>query len=177
MRLAYFSPIIIFLILLLFLWRGLHLDPRQLPSVLLNKPIPTFDLPTVENANVHLSNKDFSGKVSLLNVWATWCLNCRAEHAFLMDLVRQQAVTIYGLAYKDDTKDVQSWLQNYGNPYQKTAVDSDGKIAIDLGVYGTPETFVIDKQGIIRYKIVGALTTKIWRSKVLPLVVSLQSKS
>lgn len=163
-------PLIIFLILILFLWRGLQLDPRQLNSALLNKPVPTFSIATLENPQQQMTSKVFLGHVSLLHVWATWCITCQAEHPELMDLSRTTDIPIYGLNYKDDRATAIKWLKEHGNPYRMIGFDGEGKVAIDLGVYGTPETYVIDSKGVIRYKLIGTLTPQVWQQKILPLI-------
>ena len=166
-------PLLFFVLLLLFLWRGLYLDPHRLPSTLINKPAPTFSLSTLENPNLFLTKQNFYGHVSLLHVWATWCLTCQTEHPFLMDIARTQAIPIYAIDYKDDAVTAKKWLQDHGNPYRLIGVDVDGKAGINWGVYGTPETFVIDKNGVIRYKVIGALTPAIWQNDVLPVIKKL----
>ncbi len=171
----YLIPLLVFIILAFFLWRGLTLNPRELPSALLNKSAPVFELPDLMQPQQILTHQIFLGHVSLLNVWSTWCVTCHAEHAFLMELAHTQAVTIYGLDYKDDSAAARQWLAQYGNPYKAIAVDKAGQAAINWGVYGTPETFIIDKKGIIRYKVIGALTPTIWQNQLAPLIQQLQN--
>ncbi|HHO69558.1 MAG TPA: DsbE family thiol:disulfide interchange protein, partial [Gammaproteobacteria bacterium] len=142
--LRYLTPLLLFLALAGLLYKGLSLDPHRVPSPLIGKPAPAFSLPRLQQPDAVLSSDDLKGKVSLLNVWATWCVACRAEHPLLVQLARQ-GVPIYGLNYKDKRPDAQRWLQRYGNPYLANAFDADGRVGIDWGVYGTPETFVIDK--------------------------------
>jgi len=173
----YLIPFVIFIILTIFLWRGLTLNPRQLPSALLNKPVPQFNLPDLMAPNTRFTNQAFLDHISLLNVWATWCVTCHAEHPFLMDLAHTQTITIYGLDYKDDSAAATQWLAKYGNPYQAIAFDQAGKVAINWGVYGTPETFIIDSHGIIRYKVIGALTPTIWQEQIAPLIKHLQENN
>lgn len=168
-------PLTAFLLLALFLWRGLSLDPRKLPSALLNKPVPIFSLPTLQQGDKRFSDRDFQGKVAIVNVWASWCLSCRDEHALLMSLARAHDVQIYGLNYKDTQADAQQWLERYGDPYDLIGMDAAGDIAIDWGVYGTPETFLVDKNGIIRYKHVGVLTSKVWEEAFQPLIQQLKA--
>lgn len=163
-------PLLIFAVILLFFMRGLHLDPRHLPSALLNKPLPRLDLPSLENPAIRLDNKKFLGHISLLHVWATWCVTCQDEQPYLMGLARVNHIRMYAIDYKDDSNAARQWLQQFGNPYQLVGIDANGKAGIDLGVYGTPETFVINRHGIIRYKIIGALTPEIWRDEVAPLI-------
>jgi cytochrome c biogenesis protein CcmG/thiol:disulfide interchange protein DsbE len=153
----YLTPLVLFLALAALLYKGLALNPREVPSPLIGKPTPEFTLPELKDTSRQLSHSDFLGKVSLLNVWATWCVSCRAEHPLLMQLARQ-GVIIYGLDYKDSREDAKRWLQRFGDPYVANAFDADGRVGIDWGVYGTPETFVIDQHGIIRHKHIGPLT-------------------
>jgi cytochrome c biogenesis protein CcmG/thiol:disulfide interchange protein DsbE len=171
----YLIPLAVFIILVILLWRGLTLDPRQVPSALLNKPAPEFDLANLTAPPERFTNQALLGHVSLLNVWATWCVTCRAEHPFLMDLARTKSIVIYGLDYKDNKATAKQWLAKYGNPYQLIGADQLGKVAINWGVYGTPETFIIDGRGIIRYKIIGALTPVIWQEQVAPLIHKLNA--
>ena len=153
-----FMPLIIFAILVAFLAVGLTLNPRLVPSPLINKPAPTFELPLLLQEG-SFSNKDLIGHVTLVNVWASWCFACRQEHDTVKQLSRN-GVRIIGLNYKDETNDAKQWLARLGNPYQAIVVDRDGRSAIDWGVYGAPETFLIDQQGIIRHKVIGPLSSK-----------------
>lgn len=170
-------PFILFLILVIFFWRGLHIDPRELPSVLINKPAPQIDLPTLQNTKQLLTTKNLMGHVSLVNVWATWCEACAEEHPVLVDIAATKKIMIYGLDYKDQRNAALNWLHNYGNPYHAIGFDEDGMVAINWGVYGAPETFVIDKQGIIRYKFIGPITQVVWQNEILPIVEKLQKVS
>ncbi|HLA74753.1 MAG TPA: DsbE family thiol:disulfide interchange protein [Gammaproteobacteria bacterium] len=172
--LRYLIPLGIFALLVVFLARGLYLDPHQVPSPLIGKPAPDFVLPQVQDATQQIARKDLLGKVTLLNVWASWCVACRQEHPLLVELARTGAVNIYGLNYKDKREDALRWLDQLGNPYLVSAFDETGKVGIDYGVYGVPETYVIDRQGIIRYKLIGPLTEENLRDKILPLVKELQ---
>ena len=156
-------PIILFLLLSFFLWRGLSLDPHHLPSAVVGKSLPDFILPQLQNSQNKLASIELRDRVVLLNVWASWCQACIDEQAFLLQLARE-GVPIYGLNYKDQ----------WGNPYRLTAQDIEGKVAIDLGVYGAPETFVIDKQGIIRYRHAGVMNQQIWSKEILPLMKQLE---
>ena len=149
-------PLIIFAILVIFLAVGLTLNPREVPSPLIGKPAPKFELPLLLQDG-SFSNKDLIGHVTLVNVWASWCFACRQEHEVVKQLSRQ-GVRIIGLNYKDEASDAKQWLAKLGNPYQAIAADRDGRIAIDWGVYGAPETFLIDQQGIIRHKVIGPLS-------------------
>ncbi len=169
-------PLVIFLVLAAFLYVGLGLNPREVPSPLINKPAPTFNLPQLDDPAKKFSPEEMKGKVWLLNVWASWCVSCKEEHPILMSLARQNIVPIYGLDYKDKREDAEMWLRSGGNPYTVTAMDRDGRIGIDYGVYGVPETYVIDKEGVIRYKEIGPVTHENLREKILPLVAELQRK-
>ena len=167
-----FILLCLFLAVSVVLFKGLKLDPHQVPSVLINKKIPNFSLPQLNSADT-VTAQQWIGKTALVNVWASWCESCVEEHDLLMKIVQESHVTIYGLNYKDEKNTAAQWLQQHGNPYKNIALDSEGKTAIDWGVYGTPETFVIDAQGIIRYKQVGALTWDVWQKQIKPLLASL----
>ena len=173
----YVIPAVVFAVLVVFLAIGLNLNPREVPSPLIGKPVPTFTLTRLRDPNASFSNDDLKGKVSLLNVWATWCVSCRAEHELLMALANSNRVPIYGLNYKDDRTDALRWLDRLGDPYAANAFDGDGRVGIDWGVYGTPETFVIDKQGVIRHKIIGPITEERLDKELLPLLDQLNSQT
>lgn len=173
--LRYLVPLGIFVALVILLFRGLHLDPREVPSPLIGKPAPTFRLPQLEDNHKTLSRQDLLGKVYLLNVWASWCVSCRDEQPVLTRFAGGHQVDIYGLNYKDQRADAQRWLQMFGNPYIASAFDADGRVGIDWGVYGVPETFVIDRNGIIRLKHIGPLTQNDLDSEIMPLVRKLQA--
>ena len=168
-------PLAIFIVMVAFLAVGLGLNPREVPSPLINKPAPAFVLPQLHQPDKTFSQQDMLGRVWLLNVWASWCVSCRQEHPILMDLAKSNAVPIYGLNYKDPRDDALAWLKQFGDPYALSIADREGRIGIDYGVYGVPETFVIDKQGAIRYKQIGPVTPEALRDKILPLVKALQS--
>ena len=172
----YLAPLVIFLALAGLLYRGLSIDPRLVPSPLIGKAAPAFSLATLKDPSNTLSEADFKGQVSLLNVWATWCGACRAEHPVLVQLANSGAVPIYGLNYKDQRPEALRWLQQFGDPYRANAFDADGRVGIDWGVYGAPETFVIDKQGVIRHKHVGPLTQDVLLQEILPLVDQLRAE-
>jgi cytochrome c biogenesis protein CcmG/thiol:disulfide interchange protein DsbE len=176
-RLFLFIPLAVFAVLAAFFWRGLSLDPNTMPSALLNKPVPAFDLPVipaVENPQglAKANQEMLKGRASLLNVWATWCLPCRQEHEFL-NILKAQGVPIYGINYKDNTDDAQRWLAELHNPYVYTVSDADGRLGLDLGVFGYPETNMVDKQGVIRYKHIGVVTQENWSSTLKPIFDSL----
>jgi cytochrome c biogenesis protein CcmG/thiol:disulfide interchange protein DsbE len=166
-------PFGIFVALVLFLGIGLRLNPREIPSPFIGKPAPAFKLTQLHDAAQTISPPDMAGKVWLLNVWASWCVSCRVEHPVLMDLAKQGVVPILGLNYKDSRDAGAAWLRQFGNPYNLSAFDSDGRVGIDYGVYGVPETFVIDKHGVIRMKHVGPVTPEVITDKLLPLIKEL----
>jgi cytochrome c biogenesis protein CcmG/thiol:disulfide interchange protein DsbE len=170
-------PLGIFIVLVVFLAIGLNLDPREVPSPLIDKPAPAFRVPQLHDPAKTISQKDLQGKVWLLNVWASWCVSCRQEHPVLVDLAKRSVVPIYGLNYKDAREEGLRWLEQFGNPYTASAFDHDGRVGIDYGVYGVPETFVIDKSGTIRYKHIGPLSREAVEKKILPLVQELNAKS
>lgn len=169
-------PLLIFIVLVAFLGIGLNLDPREVPSPLIGKPAPIFSLPRLDDPSKSMSPKDMLGKVWLFNVWASWCGACRDEHPLLVALSKTGIVPIYGMDYKDTRQDAQQWLDMGGNPYVANAFDVNGRVGIDYGVYGVPETYVIDKKGIIVFKQIGPITEEVLRDKILPLVKGLQTQ-
>ncbi|HHI94640.1 MAG TPA: DsbE family thiol:disulfide interchange protein [Gammaproteobacteria bacterium] len=175
--LRYIVPLLVFLVVAVFLGVGLDLNPREVPSPLIDKPAPVFNLPKLHALETSFSSKEMLGKVWLLNVWASWCVACRSEHPLLVQLSRANFVPIYGLNYKDEPNEAKSWLQQLGDPYVASLSDYEGKVGIDYGVYGVPETFVIDKQGVIRHKVIGPVTPAALDNCVLPLVEKLQQAS
>lgn len=156
-----FVPLALFIGLGFFLWKGLYLDPRELPSALIDRPMPAFELPSLTEPERRLTVADLQGEVALVNVWATWCPTCKEEHSFLNQLA-QQGVVIYGINYKDEPVKATAWLQRYLNPYHEVILDQEGRLGLDLGVYGAPETYIIDAKGTIRYRHVGAVDAKVW---------------
>ena len=177
MKARYLIPLGIFLALVILLGVGLTLDPREVPSPFIGKPAPQFRLPRLHDPEQTISPDDMKGQVWLLNVWASWCVSCRAEHTVVNRLVRSGEVKVVGLNYKDEPDDARCWLAALGNPYLASAMDRDGRVGIDWGVYGVPETFVIDKRGIIRYKHIGPITEASVKEKILPLVRKLKEDS
>jgi len=167
-------PLLIFIVLVIFLGIGLTLDPREVPSPLIDKPMPVFSLNQLKETDQKLGSSDFINEVSLLNVWASWCVACRTEHPILVDLAKSGVINIYGLNYKDEREDALRWLDYYGDPYAKSAHDLDGKVGLDFGVYGVPETFIIDRKGIIRYKHIGPVTDDILKNKLMPIIEKLK---
>jgi cytochrome c biogenesis protein CcmG/thiol:disulfide interchange protein DsbE len=155
---------------------GLTMDPRKVPSPLIDKPVPEFELAPVQGRQLGLASNDLKSEVSLVNVFASWCVACRQEHPLLLELSRQNFVPIHGLNYKDEADDAAGWLDALGDPYTRTGADLNGRVGIDWGVYGVPETFVIDKNGNIAYKHIGPISQQDWETKIHPLVVDLQSR-
>lgn len=167
---AFLFPLVIFVGLAVFLGVGLTLDPRKIPSPLIGKSVPEFDLPPVRGRSLGLSSAQLKGEVSIVNVFASWCAACREEHPILMQMQREGLLPIHGLNYKDRPEDAQKWLADLGDPYTRTGADIDGRVAIDWGVYGVPETFVIDREGRIAYKHIGAITPKFVAETLRPLI-------
>ena len=167
-------PLLLFVVLVGFLAKGLFLDPHEVPSPLIGKPAPAFELTQLGDPQLKFSSAQMLGKVWLLNVWASWCVSCREEHPLLVQLAKAGVVPIYGLNYKDQRQDGLRWLSQFGNPYLLSAFDGDGRVGINYGVYGVPETYVIDKAGIIRYKQIGPVTVEALEKKILPLVKELE---
>jgi len=166
-------PISLFIILAILLVRGLSLDPHKIPSPLVGKPLPAFRLPALENPKNIITNEDLRNRVVVINVWASWCVTCKQEHSVLMELARRRLAPIIGLNYKDTRTDAIAVLKNEGNPYEASLMDSDGRTGIDWGVYGVPETFILDKNGVIRYKHIGAVTPEDLEQQLLPLIKNL----
>lgn len=175
-RRAALWPIATFAVIFVFLGVGLTLNPREIPSPLIGKPIPEFRLEAVKGRTLGLASADLRGEVSVVNVFASWCRECREEHPLWMELARQRAFPIHGLNYKDRPDDAAGWLAELGDPYTRTGADLDGRAGIEWGVYGVPETFVIDKRGVIRHKVIGAITRKSVDQKLLPLIRELQAE-
>ena len=173
--LRYLVPLGVFLLLVGFFAVGLMRDPREVPSPLIDKRAPDFRLQQLHESQLAFTPEDMKGKVWLLNVWASWCVSCRVEHPLLVEMSRQRVVPIVGLNYKDKREDGVQWLTKFGNPYALSAYDVDGKVGIDYGVYGVPETFVIDKQGVIRYKQIGPITPEALEKTLLPLIRKLDA--
>jgi cytochrome c biogenesis protein CcmG/thiol:disulfide interchange protein DsbE len=174
MRMRFLIPLAVFAALTVFLWKGLTINPSEVPTPLLNKPAPAFSLEELKDSNKRLSPADLRGKVWLLNVWASWCVSCREEHPVLMRFAKTRQVPIYGLNYKDTRADAMNWLNQFGNPYVINGFDADGEVGIDYGVYGVPETYVIDRDGIIRHKHIGPITVDVWQNEIMPIVRKLK---
>jgi cytochrome c biogenesis protein CcmG/thiol:disulfide interchange protein DsbE len=168
--LRYLLPLAVFAAIAFFLWRGLSLNPREVPSPLIGKPAPEFDVPLLGDETKTLSSAQLRGKVYLLNVWGSWCVSCREEHPVLVELAKRGTIQIYGLNWKDKPADATAWLARFGDPYVASGVDADGKVAINFGVYGAPETYLIDREGVIRFKQTGPLTWKVIEERIVPLL-------
>lgn len=170
MRLIYVIPFLLFIGIAIFLSRGLSLKPSEVQSPLIGKPMPAFDLLDLNHAPKHMTQSIFKGHLSVLNVWASWCATCLVEHAYIKEFATDPHVTFYGLNYKDNKEKAVAWLTKLGNPYAHIAFDPQGLVGMDLGVYGTPEAFLIDDKGIIRYKYVGMIDDVIWQQEFLPRI-------
>jgi len=166
-RLKLFLPLILFTLLAITLFRGLSLDPSEMPSALIDRPLPAFSLPALGQART-LTEVDVLGQAALLNVWATWCVSCRVEHPYLKQLADQD-IAIFGINYKDDDASAQRWLDELGNPYRFNIADREGSLGLDLGVYGAPETYLLDAKGVVRYRHVGVVDENVWRTVLEPL--------
>lgn len=176
MKIKFLIPLLAFLGLVVFLAIGLTRDPREVPSPLVGKPAPAFQVPELHDPNKTISTADFKGQVWMFNVWASWCVACREEHPLLMQLARTTDIQLIGLDYKDKREDGQRFLETRGDPYRRIAFDADGRVGINYGVYGVPETFIIDKKGIIRHKHIGPITPEALQEKILPLMQQLRSE-
>ena len=175
MKLKLLLPLALFLVIAVFLGVGLTRDPRKLPSTMIDKPAPQFTLKQVSAPEKTFSPQDMKGQVWMLNVWASWCTACRVEHPLLVEIGRSGIVPLVGLDYKDQPDDALKFLQQQGNPYALSALDLDGRVGIDFGVYGVPETFIIDKQGVIRHKQIGPITPEALEKEILPLIAKLKA--
>ena len=176
-RLKLFIPVFIFLALALLLWRGLYLDPRTLPSVLIDKPLPEFALPTVEGGEQLVSKADLPDEPFLLNVWGSYCLPCLQENPILMAAKEDGVLPIVGINYKDKLNLAQMWLEDNGSPFDYSIVDEDGRLGINLGVYGAPETFVVDGNGVIRYKHIGVIDYQSWQEDIMPAIAAVKAEA
>tara|TARA_Y100001936_G_scaffold250829_1_gene304737 strand:+ start:943 stop:1476 length:534 start_codon:yes stop_codon:yes gene_type:complete len=172
----YLFPLVVFIALTVLFIFGLQNDPRYVPSPLIGKNAPEFTLPTLHKPDLNIGIQELKGKVSLINVWASWCVACRVEHPVLNNAVNKYEINLYGLNYKDQRELALEWLKNLGNPYIESAYDEIGNVGIDFGVYGVPETFVLDKKGIIRYKHIGPIDEKQLADTIIPLVAKLEEE-
>lgn len=173
-RLAAYIPLSVFLVMAAFLGIGLTMNPRDVPSPLIGKPVPNFSLPPVQGRTLGLATSDLRGQVSLVNVFASWCVACREEHPLLIRLAKSGAVPIHGLNYKDKPDDAQAWLDRLGDPYTRTGADISGRVGIDWGVYGVPETFIIGRDGLIVHKHIGPITPEALNKTIMPLIDKLR---
>ena len=174
-RLIYLLPLGLFAAVLVYFWIGLSLNPGKLPSTLIDRPVPEFDLPPVQGKEKGLTTEDLKGRVSLINVFGSWCAACRIEHPMLMHIAEAEDVPLFGLNWKDKPGAGAAWLERHGDPYTRVGDDAAGRTAIDLGVTGAPETFVVDRNGRIRYKHVGPITGEVWRETLRPLIEKLRN--
>jgi periplasmic protein thiol:disulfide oxidoreductases, DsbE subfamily len=172
-KLIRFLPLILVIALGGVLYRGLSLNPQDMPSALVGKTMPDFALKTLNNTEKVVTQADLLGDIILVNVWATWCPTCKYEHPYLVDIAKNPQVNLYGLNYKDERVAAQKWLKNYEDPYEFSIFDEEGTLGLDLGVYGAPETFVIDHHGTIRKRFAGAIDTRVWRREFEPLIAQL----
>ena len=173
-HLKYLVPLALFVVLAIFLGKGLELNPREVPSPFIGKPAPAFALASLQDPGKTIKRDDMLGQVWVLNVFASWCVPCQQEHPLLVDMQRRNLAPLVGLNYKDKREAGLAFLQRLGNPYVATLVDADGRVGIDYGVYGVPETFVVDRAGVVRHKHIGPLTQDAWTRELLPLVQRLQ---
>ena len=174
MKAKFLIPLLLFIVLIGFLAVGLNRDPHEVPSPLINKAAPAFEIAQLEQANKTFSPASMKGQVWILNVWASWCVACREEHPVLVELAQSQVAPLIGLDYKDKREDALAMLSRQGNPYLLSAYDANGRVGIDYGVYGVPETYVIDRDGVIRFKHIGPITTQVLNQKIYPLVSELK---
>jgi cytochrome c biogenesis protein CcmG/thiol:disulfide interchange protein DsbE len=176
MKRALVIPLLVFFVLVGFLYVGLTLDPHDLPSPLVGKDIPQFQLTQLKNPQATFSNSDLAGKVTLVNAWASWCVTCRQEHQLLMNLAKQNTIAVFGINYKDERGDALAYLQQLGDPYVMNGHDLNGRVGIEWGIIATPESFLVDKRGVIRYKVNGMITTEAWTKTIEPLITQLNKE-
>ncbi len=174
-RLVVLVPVVVFLAMAAVFFLGLGRDPKIVPSALIDQPVPIFELPTIDGAATGLASADLTGAVTVVNVFASWCIPCRAEHGLWMDVAEQGDVRLIGINYKDEAGAAARWLEELGDPYERIGADRDGRVGIDWGVYGVPETFIVDRTGRIRYKHVGPVSEETWREVIQPTIASLSS--
>ena len=174
-RILFLAPLAVFAAIAVNFALGLNRDPAFVPSMLIDRPVPPFSLPPIEGRTDGLSSADLEGEVSLINVFASWCVSCRVEHPVLMEISREGAAPLYGLNWKDKPGDGARWLARFGDPYARIGDDADGRVAIDFGVTGAPETFVIDKRGRVRHKHVGPISRETWRDILRPMIEELKN--
>ena len=168
----YLVPVAVFAVMIPVFIIGLSRDPSELPSPFLDKPAPEFTLPTLSDTSTTISSDDYKGQMALINVWATWCVGCRQEHGWLMELSARNEIPIYGLNWRDQRDDALEWIEQLGNPYTESGYDGDGRVGIDWGVYGAPETFLVDKKGTVLYKHLGPLDEQVWQRDFVPRIAA-----
>jgi len=171
-----FIPLILVIILGIVLYRGLSLNPQDMPSALVGKPMPNFSLATLLDENKTVTKADLKGDVILINVWATWCVYCKYEFPDLIDIAKKENISLYGVNSKDDRAMAKQWINNLGNPYIFSVFDEEGSLGLDMGVYGAPETFVVDHHGIIRKRFAGVINPSTWRQEFKPLLAQLKQE-
>ncbi|MBA6389240.1 DsbE family thiol:disulfide interchange protein [Colwellia sp. BRX10-3] len=169
-----FIPLILFILLGVLLYRGLFLNPQAMPSAMIGKPLPNFQLPTLKATDQLFGRDDLKGNIVLLNVWATWCIQCKYEHPYLLEIALDPRIKLYGLNFTDDLNAALSWLKQYKDPYVFSLFDEQGALGLDIGVFGAPETFVIDHTGIIRKRFAGPINNVVWKEEFLPLIKTLE---
>lgn len=174
-NLRFYIPVSVFVVLAVVMWRGLYLDPKELPSMLIDKPLPAFALTTVEGAAI--TQQDLPQQVFLLNVWGSYCLPCLIEHATLMRLAEAGEIPVVGVNYRDKQELALRWLDDNGNPFAFSILDEDGRFGIDLGVYGAPETYLVDAEGVIRFRHVSVLDEQVWAEKFVPAIAELRREN
>ena len=172
----YILPLIVVVIFIPILYLGLNNDPRHLPSQFIDKPAPVFDLPTLKDPSSRLTNENLKGQVSIVNIWATWCAGCRAEHQFLVQLAKSGSTPIYGINWRDKKKDATQWLKELGDPYVASGFDTDGRIGIEWGVYGAPETFLVNAEGTVIYRFTGPLSWPLWQQEFEPRIAEIMTQ-
>jgi cytochrome c biogenesis protein CcmG/thiol:disulfide interchange protein DsbE len=176
-RLPYLLPLLIFLALAVYFWAGLGRDPHVLPSVLIDRPVPEFALKPIKGHDRGLTSEDLKGQVSLVNIFGSWCVSCHVEHPFLMQLAAKNVVPIYGIDWREKDPDAgPAWLARLGNPYRLVGDDPESQAAIAFGVTGAPETFIVDRDGVIRYKHAGPITPEVWENTLWPIVKALEAR-
>ena len=171
-----FIPLILFVLLGILLYRGLFLNPQAMPSAMIGKPLPNFALPQVKSAEQLVGRDDLQGNIVLLNVWATWCIQCKYEHPYLLNIAKNSRIKLYGLNFTDDRNAALSWLKQYEDPYVFSIFDEQGALGLDIGVFGAPETFVIDHTGIIRKRFAGPINDNVWKKEFLPLIETIETE-
>lgn len=171
-----FIPLILFVLLGALLYRGLFLNPQAMPSAMIGKPLPEFSLPTLMATDSQVGRDDLKGNIVLLNVWATWCVQCKYEHPYLLNIAKNSRVKLYGLNFTDDHNSAIKWLKEFENPYIFSIFDEQGALGLDIGVFGAPETFIIDHKGLIRKRFAGPINEQVWQQEFLPLIATIEAE-